>query len=240
LLDAKKLLDELGKFEQIFRGKQKTVWSNSPEKSWSSDVSGQLSENIKQLYQAVKFFQKAATRLRELFGIEPTKELAVLDKFQPAIAHVVAVPLVPKGWPQGTNLHMLRKVFNELKTNIDSIQTISSALNAKYILEFFTWDLPQLRKLRERYRRYRGICRWLRRDYRRDRGHLCALRKEKNRVADKELIADIEQAIQWKEILNQLEDRNHPARRAFGLLFNAEMPNLNDIERVCSRKVICY
>ncbi|MBD2771623.1 DEAD/DEAH box helicase [Iningainema tapete] len=104
-------------------------------------------------------------------------------------------------------------------------------MNAKYTSEFFTWNLLDLRKLSDRHRRYRGIFRWLRPGYRNNRKRLLAVRQVKHQVSDQELIEDIENVIEQKNLLNKLEEPTHSARRAFGLLFDTQMPNLNGIEQ---------
>lgn len=231
LLKANNLLDELGKFEKLFRGKQKTEWSSSPVQSWSSDVNTDLRQNLENLDQGVQLAQKTASDLRHLFGIELPTSLADLDRLQPAIAHVLTVPPVPRGWPLVNDVNALRRLFIELSIDISNIQNISSTLNAKYTSEFFTWNLPELRKLSDRHRRYRGIFRWLRPGYWNNRKRLLAVRQVKHRVSDQELIADIENVIERKNILNTLSDTAHPARRAFSSLFDTEMPNLDGIEQ---------
>ena len=232
LLEANNLLDELGKFEPFFRGTQTTIWSSSPVQSWSSDVNTELRQNLENLDQGVQLAQKTATRLRQLFGIQQlANTLADLDRLQPAIGHVVTVPPVPRGWPLVNDVNALRRLFIELSTDLSNIQNISSALNAKYTSEFFTWNLPDLKKLSDRHRRYRGIFRWLRPGYWNNRKRLLAVRQVKHRVSDQELIADIENVIEQKNILNTLADPAHPARRAFGLLFDTEMPDLDGIEQ---------
>ncbi|MDF5732635.1 MAG: AAA domain-containing protein, partial [Rhizonema sp. PD38] len=233
LFKAQNLLEELGKFEKLFRGTETTLWSSSPVQSWSSDVGIDLRQNIENLNRGVQLAQRITTDLQELFGIQQLSNTATeLDKLQPAIAHVLTVPLVPREWPLvNDDVNALRQIFIDLSSDISNLQNISSTLNDKYTSEFFTWSLPELRKLRESHRRYRGFFRWLRPQYRNNRKRLLGVRQVKHRVSDQELIADIENVIEQKNLLNKLAEPAHPARVSFDLLFDTEMPNLDGIEQ---------
>ncbi|MEH2253830.1 AAA domain-containing protein [Nostoc sp.] len=232
LLQAKNLLNGLGQFESFFRGRQKTIWSSSPIISWNSDVSRDLRQKIDNLRQGIQLATITATRLRELLSIEPANTLVALDRFQPAIAHLIEVPLrFPKEWLQGAILNTLQQYFYELKKDIEYIQYIGLELNNNYITEFLVWNLPQIRDFQQRFQKYRRHFRWLRCDYYRTRRSLLNLRQVKNRISDQELIADIDKAVKRQEILNKLQDTNHQYYRAFGSFFDTQIPDLDAIEQ---------
>ncbi|KST69859.1 hypothetical protein BC008_05330 [Mastigocoleus testarum BC008] len=230
LLKAKNLINDLGQFEAFFRGKQNTIWSDSPVKKWDSDVSGELSQNINNLREGVELAKKTAIRLRDLLKIEHPRTLLALNRIQPAVAHIIDVPCVPKGCPQGRNLDSLKQLYSQLKNEIDNLQKISSELNHKYIQEFLNWDLSRIRDLKREFREYKGFFRWFRIGYWQIRRRVCTLRKEKNRVNYNKLTADIEQALERQKILSKLRDRTHDYYRNFELFFDGGMPDLEAIE----------
>ncbi|WP_373526379.1 DUF4011 domain-containing protein [Nostoc sp.] len=83
LWNAKNLLEQLGKFEAIFRGRQKTIWSNSPlqSQSWSSEINKDLRTNLDNLSRGIKLAQDTVVSLRQLLKIkEPLQSLCDLDK----------------------------------------------------------------------------------------------------------------------------------------------------------------
>ncbi|MGB6298253.1 MAG: AAA domain-containing protein, partial [Rivularia sp. (in: cyanobacteria)] len=82
------------------------------------------------------------------------------------------------------------------------------------------------------FQKYNGIFRWLRVGFWKIRGRLRALRQEdKKRVDYDELTADIQQAIERKEILNKLEEDNtQDYYRHFDSFFESGMPDLEAIE----------
>ncbi|MBG1269322.1 AAA domain-containing protein [Nostoc sp. WHI] len=232
LLQAKDLLNNLGQFEPFFRGRQKTVWSSSPIRRWNSDVSRDLRQNIDNLQQGIQLATRTTNRLRELLNIEPANTLLALDKLQLAIAHLIEVPpRFPKNWLRGTILNTLQQNFDELKDDIVELQRIGSDLSTKYINEFLSWNLPELRKFKQRFQNYRGSFRCLRCGYWRTRRSLVSLQKVKNRVTDQKLLEDIDNALKHHDILNKLKDTTHQYHRAFGSFFEAEMPSLDAIEQ---------
>lgn len=232
LLQAKNLVNDLGQFEPFFRGRQKTIWSSSPIMRWNSDVSRDLRQNIDNLQQGIQLATITTTRLRELLNIEPANTLLALDKLQPAIAHLIEVPpRFPKNWLRGTILNILQQNFDELKDDIGQLQHIGSDFSNKYINEFLNWNLPELRKFKQRFQNYRGIFRLLRCGYWHTRRSLVSLQKVKTRVDDQELIKDIDNAIQQREIWNKLKDITHQYHRTFGSFFEAQMPDLDAIEQ---------
>ena len=232
LLQAKNLLNDLGQFEPFFQGRQKTIWSSSPITRWNSDVSRDLRQNIDKLQQGIQLATITTTRLRELLNIEPANTLLALDKLQPAIAHLIEVPpRFPKNWLRGTILNTLQQNFDELKDDIGQLQRIGSDFSNKYINEFLSWNLPELMKFKQRFQNYRRAFRWLRCGYWHTRKSLVSLQKVKSRVTNQELIKDIDNAIQQREIWNKLKDTTHQYHRAFGTFFEAQMPDLDAIEQ---------
>ncbi|OUL30926.1 AAA domain-containing protein [Nostoc sp. 106C] len=232
LLQAKNLLNDLGQFEPFFRLMQKTIWSSSPIKRWNSDVSRNLRQNIDNLRKGIQLATRTSASLQELLNIEAANTLIALDKLQPAINHLIEVPpRFPKNWLQETILHTLQQNFEELKEDIDQVQRIGSDLSNKYINEFLSWNLPELRKFKQRFQSYKGIFSWLRCGYWRTRKSLVCLQKVKNRVRDTELIKDIDNAIKHNEILNKLKDTTHQYHRAFSSFFEEGMPDLDAIEQ---------
>ncbi|MEH1841644.1 MAG: hypothetical protein V7L20_23580 [Nostoc sp.] len=94
-MEAKIPLEKLGQFEAIFRGRQKTIWSNSPLKSesWSSDINNYLRRNIDNLIQGIKLAQDTIASLTQLLKItEPLETLYDLERLQPAVAHILDAP----------------------------------------------------------------------------------------------------------------------------------------------------
>ncbi|MEH2167119.1 MAG: DUF4011 domain-containing protein [Nostoc sp.] len=239
LLEAKIPLEKLGQFEAIFRGRQKTIWSNSPLKSesWSSDINNYLRRNIDNLSQGIKLAQDTVCSLTQLLKItEPLETLYDLELLQPAVAHIFDAPSGIETWSVSTNLVDLRQLYSDLEKEIRNYQSINSTLNAKYAREFLTFDLLELRRLFAR--RFTGIFRFIQPAYwqwrnakRRERQRLIALRQDQNRVSEQKLIADIEEAIERQNILSILKDPQYQTRTAFGSSFDEEMTDLLGIER---------
>lgn len=239
LLEAKIPLEKLGQFEAIFRGRQKTIWSNSPLKSesWSSDINNYLHRNIDNLSQGIKLAQDTVASLTQQLKItEPLKTLYDLERLQPAVAHILDAPSGIETWSLSTNLVDLRQLYSDLSKKIIKYQSINSTLNAKYAREFLTFDLLEVRRIFAR--RFTGIFRFIQPAYwqwrnakRRERQRLIALRQDQNRVSEQKLIADIEEAIERQNILSILKDPQYQARTAFGSSFDEEMTDLLGIER---------
>lgn len=239
LWKAKYLLEKLGQFEAIFRGRQKTIWSSSPlqSQSWSSDINKDLRANLDNLSGGIKLAQDTVPSLKLLLKItEPLQTLCDLERLQPAIAHIIDAPPGIESWSLSTNVAYLRGLCSELETKTSNYQTINSELNAKYAGEFFNLDLLELRRLF--LRKFTGFFFFIQRPYwqwrndkKRERQRLLNLRQDQNRVSDQVLIADIEKAIDRENILNRLQDPQYQACKAFGSSFNAEMTDLEGIER---------
>ncbi|MEH1833860.1 MAG: AAA domain-containing protein [Nostoc sp.] len=239
LLEAKIPLEKLGQFEAIFRGRQKTIWSNSPLKSesWSSNINNYLRHNIDNLSQGIKLAQDTVASLTQLLKItEPLETLYDLERLQPAVAHILDAPSGIETWSFSTDLVDLRQLYSDFEKETRKYQSINSTLNAEYAREFLTFDLLELRRLFTK--RFTGIFRFIQLAYwqwrnakRRERQRLIALRQDQNRVSEQKLIADIEEAIERQNILSILKDPQYQARTAFGSSFNEEMTDLLGIER---------
>ncbi|TFI54840.1 DUF4011 domain-containing protein [Mastigocladus laminosus UU774] len=239
LFDAKTLLQELGQFEAIFRGRQKTIWSSSPLKSesWSSDIDQDLRGNIDNLGEGIKLAQNTVASLTQLLKItEPLQTLSDLEQLQPAVAHILDASSGIESWSLSTDLVNLTQLYSELETEIRKFQSINSELNAKYIHVFFSFDLSKIRSLFAK--RFTGFFRFIQPAYwqwliakKRERQRLVALRQYQNKISERELIADIEKGIERQNILSILKDPNYQARQAFGSSFDEEMTNLQDIQQ---------
>ncbi|MBD2680820.1 MULTISPECIES: AAA domain-containing protein [Nostoc] len=238
LLDAKKLLEELGQFEAIFRGRQKTLWSSSPVKyPWSSAIYQDLRGNLDSLSSGIKLAQNTVSSLVQLLNINETIEnLYDLEELQPAVNHILNAPSNIATWSLSTDLDDLSRLYLNLETDIKNYQSISSDLNAKYVRDFFTFDLLKIREIFAR--RFTGIFRFIKpaywkwlNDKRRERQRLIALRQGHKSISEQELMADIEKAIERQHILIILQDRNYQARQVFGSSFQKEMTILQNIQQ---------
>lgn len=136
LLKAKNFLDKLGGFEQLFRGEQTTVWSKSQVQLWSPEVSTNLRENIAELRHGIQQAKKAVSRLGELLSIEipNTLSASALDRLQPAVAYVAAIPSGIESWSLSTGITELQQLFSKLKVDVKGIQT--NPIRGKYNQEF--------------------------------------------------------------------------------------------------------
>ncbi|WP_414752673.1 AAA domain-containing protein [Anabaena sp. CCY 9910] len=238
LFDAKKLLEELGQFEAIFRGRQKTLWSSSPVNyPWSSAIDQALRVNLDNLSSGIKLAQNTISSLIQLLNINETIEnLYDLEELQPAVNHILNAPSNIETWSFSTDLDDLAQLYLNLEKDIRDYQSINSDLNSKYVRDFFTFDLLKIREIFAK--RFTGIfCfikpaywKWLY-DKRRERQRLIALRQDRKRISEQELMKDIENAIERQNILIKLQDRNYQAREAFGSSFEKEMTNLQSIKQ---------
>ncbi|BAZ54214.1 hypothetical protein NIES4103_68990 (plasmid) [Nostoc sp. NIES-4103] len=239
LLDARNLLEQLGQFEAIFRGRQKTIWSSSPLKSesWSSDIDQDLRINIDNLGEGIKLAQNTVASLTQLLKItEPLQTLSDLEQLRPAVAHILDAPSGIESWSLATDLVVLTQLYLELESEIRNFQSINYELNAKYVPDFLNFDLLEISRLFAR--EFTGFFRvfklpywqWLFAKWR-EHQRLIALRRDQKRISEQKLIADIEKGIERKNILNILKDRNYQARQAFGSSFCEEMTNLQDIQQ---------
>ncbi|MEJ6483560.1 AAA domain-containing protein [Nostoc punctiforme UO1] len=238
LFDAKKLLEELGQFEAIFRGRQKTLWSSSPVKyPWSSAINQDLRVNLDNLSSGIKLAQNTVGSLVQLLNINETIEtLYDLEQLQPAVNHIFNAPSNIENWSLSTNLDDLSQLYLNLEKDIKDYQSINSDLNCKYVRDFFTFDLLKIREIFAK--RFTGIFRFFKPAYlkwlydkRRERQRLIALRQDRKRIYEQELMRDIENAIERQNILIKLQDRNYQAREAFGSSFEKEMTNLHSIQQ---------
>ncbi|MBH8577512.1 DUF4011 domain-containing protein [Nostocaceae cyanobacterium CENA369] len=239
LFDAKKLLEELGQFEVVFRGRQKTLWSSSPlQYPWSSVIYQDLRVNLDNLSSGIKLAQNTVDSLVQLLNINETIEtLYDLEQLQPAVNHILNAPSNIETWSFSTDLDDLLQLYLNLDEDIRDYQSINSDLNSKYVQEFYTFDLLKIREIFAR--RFTGIFRfikpaywkWLLYDKRRERQRLIALRQDHKRISEQELMRDIENAIERQNILIKLQDRNYQAREAFGSSFDREMTNLQSIQQ---------
>ncbi|KAB8332739.1 DUF4011 domain-containing protein [Scytonema tolypothrichoides VB-61278] len=239
LWDAKKLLEDLGKFQAIFRGRQKTIWSSSPlqSQSWSSDINKDLRTNLDNLSRGIKLAQDTAVSLKQLLKIkEPLQTFSDLKLLQPAVAHILDAPSGIESWSLSTDVLYLQRLFSELETDIRNYQSINSELNAKYTLEFINFDFLEIRRLL--LRKFTGFFFFLQPFYwqwrnakKRERQRLLALRQDQHQVSEQELIADIEKAIERQNILDTLQDPQYKPRKAFGSSFDAQMTDLEGIKR---------
>ena len=227
LLDAEELLRNLSGFLQFFRGEQTTVWTRSQLKDFPFELRSEFSGGIENLRRGIQIAERTRVRLGELLGGETSGTLADLEVLYPAVVHVIAVPLVPEGWPQGTDVSALQQWFSDLKWEWEAIHT--SPLEAKYYSnKLLNLNLPALLK---RYRKYKGIFRFFRPAYWQDRRNILKCRKVKGRVSYRELMLDIEQAVRLQELHNRLHNPTHPARLAFRPFFSTNHPDLDGIER---------
>lgn len=239
LLEAKIPLEKLGLFEPIFRGRQKTIWSNSPlqSESWSSDINNYLRSSIDNLSEGIKLAQITVASLTQLLKItEPLQTLYDLEHLQPAVAHIFNAPSGIESWSLSIELVELKRLYSDLEKDIKNYQSINSKLNTKYAREFLTFDLLELKELFAR--KFTSIFRFILPAYwqwrnakRRERQRLIALRQDQNRVSEQKLIADIEQAIERQNILSTLKNPQYQACRAFGSSFDGEMTDLQGIKR---------
>lgn len=229
LLKAKNLLEKLGVFEQLFRGEQTTVWSKSQVQFWSPDLSTNLRQNLAELRHGIQQTKKAASRLGELLRIEipNTLSASALDRLQPAVAYVAAIPPGLESWSLSTGITELQQLFSKLKVDVKGIQ--ANPIRGKYNQEFLdSEDLPQLL---ERYRTYSGISQFVRRDYWRDRNRILNARKAGRLVLERKLRLELEQAVTLQNFRKELRHARHPAHLAFGSLFSAETLDLGSIEQ---------
>ncbi|MEH2234615.1 MAG: DUF4011 domain-containing protein [Nostoc sp.] len=226
LFDAKKLLEELGQFEAIFRGRQKTLWSSSPvEYPWSSAINQDLRVNLDNLSSGIKLAQNTVSSLIQLLNINETIEtLYDLEQLQPAVNHILNAPSNIENWSLSTNLDDLSHLYLNLEKDIRDYQSINSDLNSKYVRDFFTFDLLKIREIFAKI--FTGIFRFFKPAYlkwlydkRREHQRLIALRQDRKRISEQELMRDIENAIERQNILIKLQDRNYQAREAFGSSF---------------------
>ncbi|RUT04657.1 hypothetical protein DSM106972_042260 [Dulcicalothrix desertica PCC 7102] len=240
LLKIKNLLEELGKFENIFRGKLSTIWSSSPlqYQPWSSRIYTDLRGSLDNFSDAIQRAQDTIASFKKLLKItEPIQSLSDLDKLQPAIVHIVEAPPGIENWLLATDIAVFQKLYSELKTNITNFQNINRELNAKYVQEFFSFDLLNIKEIFSkrftgfsRFFNFLGYLRWLGAK-RRERQRLLGLRQDQRQVSEPELIIDIDKAIERQNILDILRDPKSQARKAFGSSFDGEMTELETIER---------
>jgi superfamily I DNA and/or RNA helicase len=226
LLDAKELLRNLSGFLRFFRGEQTTVWTRSQLKDFPFEVRSEFSGGIENLRRGVQIAERASVRLDELLGGETSSTLAELEALYSAVGHVMAVPLVPAGWPRGTDVRTLHQLFSDLEWEVEAIQT--NPLRTKYSSAILDLNLPALL---ERYQKYKGTFRFLRCAYWQDRRNILKCRTVKDQVSDEELISDLKQAVRLQELRNRLRDPAHPARVAFRPFFSTEQPDLDSIRR---------
>ncbi|MEH1828890.1 MAG: AAA domain-containing protein [Nostoc sp.] len=238
LLDAKKLLEELGQFEAIFRGRQKTLWSSSPVKyPWSSAIYQDLRGNLDSFSAGIKLAQNTVYSLVQLLNINETIEnLYDLEELQPAVNHILNAPSNIETWSLSIDLDDLARLYLNLEKDIRDYQSFNSDLNCKYVRDFFTFDLLKIREIFAK--RFTGIFRFFKPAYlkwlydkRRERQRLIALRQDRKHIYEQELMRDIENAIERQNILIKLQDRNYQAREAFGSSFQKEMTNLQNIQQ---------
>jgi hypothetical protein len=142
LLDAKELLRKLSGFLQFFRGEQTTVWTRSQLKDFPFEVRSEFSRGIENLRRGIQIAERARVRLGELLGGETSSTLADLEALYSAVAHVVAVPPVPEGWPRGTDVRTLHQLFSDLEWEVEAIRT--NPLRAKYSSAILDLNLPAL------------------------------------------------------------------------------------------------
>jgi len=226
LLDAKELLRNLSGFLQFFRGEQTTVWIGSQLKHFPFEVRSEFSGGIENLRRGIQIAERAKVRLGELLGGETPSTLADLQALDSAVAHVVAAPPVPEGWPRGTDVSTLHQLFCDLEWDVEAIRT--NPLKAKYSNAILDLNLPALL---ERYQKSRGFFCFLRCAYWQVRISTLKCRKVKGRVSDEELISDLKQAVCLQALRNRLREPAHPARVAFRPFFNTEQPDLEGIRR---------
>ncbi|MEH1926705.1 DUF4011 domain-containing protein [Nostoc sp.] len=239
LWNAKNLLEQLGKFEAIFRGRQKTIWSNSPlqSQSWSSEINKDLRTNLDNLSRGIELAQDTVVSLRQLLKIkEPLQTLSDWDKLQPAVTHIINAPSGVESWSLSTDVPYLQDLCSSLETEIKKYQTINRELNNKYAHDFCSIDFLEFRRLFSR--KFTGFFFFIqpaywqwRIDKRRERQRLLNLRQDQSRVSEQVLIADIEKALDRQNILNALQNPEYKAHRAFGSSFEAEMTDLESIKR---------
>ncbi len=237
---AKNLLEELGKFEDIFRRRQTTIWSSSPLKyqSWSSHIERDLLANLDNLEtRGIKLAQDTVISLRELLQItDQLQNYYDLEQLHPAVTHIINAPSGVENWSISTDLQRLQDLYDDLEINITKYQNINLELNSKYIREFLTVNLSELSRLFSR--KFTGIFRFFQPAYwqwrsakRKERKRIMNLRHDKNRISEQEVITDIEKAIERQDILNTLKDRQHQACQAFGSSFKAEMTDLQELKQ---------
>ncbi|MEH2270532.1 MAG: AAA domain-containing protein [Nostoc sp.] len=239
LFEAKFLLEQLGQFEAIFRGRQRTIWSSSllKSESWSSQIDQDLRQNIDNLSEGIKLAQDSVVSLTQLLKItKPLQNLSDLEQLQPTVAHILDAPSGIESWSLSTNLLDLTQLYLELEKEISNYQSINSDLNAKYVRDFLTFDLLELRRLFAR--EFTGFFRFIQPSYWqwlitkwRERQRLIALRRDQKIISEKNLFADIEQAIERQNILSTLKDPNYQPRQVFGSSFDEEMTNLQGIQQ---------
>ncbi|MBD2614334.1 DUF4011 domain-containing protein [Nostoc punctiforme FACHB-252] len=239
LFDAKKLLEELGQFEAIFRGRQKTLWSSSPVKyPWSSAIYQDLRVNLDNLSSGIKLAQNTVSSLLQLLNINETIEnLYDLEELQPAVNYILNAPSNIETWSFSTDLDDLARLYLNLEKDIRDYRSINSDLNSKYVRDFFAFDLLKISEIFAR--RFTGIFRfikpaywkWLLYDKRRERQRLIALRQDHKHISEQELMADIEDALKRQNILIKLQDRNYQARQVFGSSFEKEITDLQSIQQ---------
>ena len=101
-----------------------------------------MRRHIDNLSQGIKLVQDIIASLTQLLKItEPLETLYDLERFQPAVAHILDAPSGIETWSLSTDLVDLRQLYSDLEKEIRNYQSINSTLNAKYAREFLTFDL---------------------------------------------------------------------------------------------------
>ncbi len=231
LNQAKDELNQLAQFLPFLYGDRTTIWATSTLTSYSYELELELRGKIEEFQQALVSVQTINQQIKEIFRVEPLSNLESLDIYYRALSHVLKAPIeLPKNWA-GVSVANAQNAFDNLKSDVQTIEIFESSLNQRYSPKLFSLDLIRLSERYQKYSRFWFI-RIFNPSYWRDRKYLEKLRTTTNQVTHNELKRDLAQALQIQSVREQFNQSNYLARQVFDSLFNPQISKESELQSI--------
>jgi very-short-patch-repair endonuclease/DNA polymerase III delta prime subunit len=235
LQQSKGLLNQLARFAPFFNGEKTPIWAKSSLTDYSYELELELRENLEEFQMAIASTQKLDRHLQQMLNLQPLLNLERIETYLPMLVHILKVPpKLPEHWTN-TNLAAAQTALTQLKTDVQTLESMEPLLKQRYAPELFSSDLPQLSDRYQAYSRY-WFVRIFQLSYWRDRKLLQRFRTTPDPIPHNQLKRDLAQAVQVQAIRTQLGQSDYPAGQAFGTLFNPQIKavELGAIEQALS------
>lgn len=229
---AKDLLNQLAQFLPFFNGQRTTIWARTSLNSYSFDHELELRGKIEDFQQAVSLNRDINQELKSVLHVGAPLNLELIRTYCDTLSHILRAPAcLPENWSK-INISHAEDAIKKLKDDVQVLESFESHLKQRYSPDLFSpnLDLPHLSQRYQNYSRF-WLIRIFNRNYWRDRQHLQKL-IIKHPVSHLELQRDLSHAVQVRNIRIKLSQSDHPARVAFGSLFDPEIARQSDVRTI--------
>jgi len=225
------LLEQLSSFVSFLRDEKANIWAKSKLQSCSETLELELHQKINNFQQALSDLQTDNERLQLILKHQPLLNIEDVEASVLSLKHILQAPSdLPEHFTEVDTLNAENALAN-LKKSVNYLSENEPLLKQKYHSELFSSELPALNNRFQRYNRFWFIS-IFNAQYRKDMKRLKKLCFQKGGISFNELKRDLSQAVEVQTARNELHQKNSPARKFFGSLFNPEVSNESELIKI--------